>query len=164
MGFKQCGLVCCKGHRDPSNLPHSWCAITALGCFNSEQGGHLVIEELRIFIQFPPGATILIPSALLTHGNTPVGQGEVRLSFTVFCPGGLLRWVDNGFQTQDNLRKRVSKKEFKERMSLKEVRWQEGMAKICTLQQLVDKYTPKKEDAGNVDLGAPGFTEDAPSA
>ncbi|RXW15820.1 hypothetical protein EST38_g10034 [Candolleomyces aberdarensis] len=156
--------VCCKGHRDPSNLPHSWCAITALGQFDSEQGGHLVIEELRIFIQFPPGATILIPSALLTHGNTPVGQGEVRLSFTVFCPGGLLRWVDNGFQTQDSLRKRVNKKEFKERMSLKEVRWQEGMAKICTLQQLVDRYTPKTEDAGNVDLGAPGFTGDAPSA
>ncbi|RXW14744.1 hypothetical protein EST38_g11112 [Candolleomyces aberdarensis] len=112
--------VCCKGHRDHSNLPHSWCAITALGDFDSEKGGHLVVEELGIFIQFPAGATVLIPSALLTHGNTPVGSGE----------------------TQDNLRKKVGKKEFQERMKLKETRWQEGLAKICTLTQLVDKYTP----------------------
>ncbi|KAJ2922433.1 hypothetical protein H1R20_g14668, partial [Candolleomyces eurysporus] len=111
--------VCCKGHRDPSNLPHLWCAITALGDFNSEKGGHLVIEELGIFIQFPAGATILIPSTLLTHRNTPVGSGEVRLSFTVFCPGGLLCWVDNDFQTQDSLHKKVGKKEFQERMKLK---------------------------------------------
>ncbi|RXW11954.1 hypothetical protein EST38_g13900 [Candolleomyces aberdarensis] len=143
--------VCCKGHRDQGNLPHSWCAITALGHFDPEQGGHLVIEELKIYIQFPPGATILIPSALLTHGNTPVSDGEVRLSFTVFCPGGLIRWVDNGFQTQDNLRKKVSKKEFQERMKLKETRWQDGLEKICTLAQLVDRYTPKKEDASSLD-------------
>jgi hypothetical protein len=152
--------VCCKGHRDQSNLPHSWCAVSALGFFDSEQGGHLVIEELGVFIQFPPGATILIPSALLTHGNTPVGPGEVRLSFTTFCPGGLLRWVDNGFQTQDSLRKKVGKKEFQERMKLKETRWQEGLEKICTVAQLIDRYTPKKEEPGCLDCGAPAFAVD----
>ncbi|RXW11190.1 hypothetical protein EST38_g14665 [Candolleomyces aberdarensis] len=137
--------VCCKGHRDSSNYAISWCAIQALGQFNPRRGGHLVIKELKVFIQFPAGSTILIPSALLTHGNTPVEDGEVRLSFTQFCPGGLIRWVDNNFQTQARMQQRLSKKAFLDKMKLKEMRWERGLEKIYMLDRLKNKYMPPEE-------------------
>jgi hypothetical protein len=136
--------VCCKGHRDASNYPPSWCAIQALGQFNARRGGHLVIKELKIFIQFPAGSTIHLPSALLTHGNTPVEGDEIRISFTQFCPGGLIRWVDNDFQTQKDMEKRLSKKKYLEKMKLKETRWKRGLEKICSLEALEKKYAPSK--------------------
>ncbi|KAJ2912263.1 hypothetical protein MD484_g8157, partial [Candolleomyces efflorescens] len=147
--------VCCKAHRDSSNYPSSWCAIQPLGRFNPKRGGHLYIKELKIFIQFPTGSTILIPSALLTHGNTPVQDGEVRLSFTQFCPGGLIRWVDNDFQTQRSLQKRLSRSKFAERMKLKETRWEEGLEKIPTLAQLQKKYAESSKKKTNAARSLP---------
>ncbi|KAJ2913949.1 hypothetical protein MD484_g6468, partial [Candolleomyces efflorescens] len=148
--------VCCKGHRDSSNYPSSMCAIQALGRFNPKRGGHLYIKELKIFIQFPASSTILLPSALLTHGNTPVQDGEVRLSFTQFCPGGLIRWVDNDFQTQKRLQKRLSKAEFAERMKMKETHWEEGLARMPTLGQLQEKYARLEAEEKSAELEAKG--------
>ncbi|KAJ2935881.1 hypothetical protein H1R20_g1211, partial [Candolleomyces eurysporus] len=157
-------------HSPSLSLPFECCVLPCAafnfgpqGPLTQSKGGHLVIEELKLFIQFPPGANILIPSALVKHGNTPVGQGEVRLSFTVFCPGRLVRWVNNDFQTQEDLRKRVGKKKFEERMKLKETRWKEGLEKICTVQELVDRYTPKKEDASSLHCEVSAFAAAGPS-
>lgn len=50
-------------------------------------------------IEFPPGSTILLPSSVVTHSNTPIQPGETRYSFTQFTAGGTIRWVDYGFQT-----------------------------------------------------------------
>ncbi|KAF6754966.1 hypothetical protein DFP72DRAFT_812302, partial [Ephemerocybe angulata] len=132
--------VCCKAHRDPSNAPHTLCAIQALGRFNAELGGHLYIRELGVYVQFPSGSTILIASALLTHGNTPVTKDEVRLSITQFCPGGLLRFVSNGFHTEDWLRRR-NKPLWREKVKEKETRWENELALICTLDELVEMYS-----------------------
>ncbi|KAL1937101.1 hypothetical protein VTO73DRAFT_15106 [Trametes versicolor] len=85
-------------HRDNLNLPWGWCAITAIGSFNPHEGGHLVLWELRMVIEFPPGATVLIPSAIITHGNTSVADTERRYSFTQYSAGGIFRWVDCGYQ------------------------------------------------------------------
>src|SRR5882672_10818714 len=54
-------------HLDLKNLAFGWCAITALGNFDYRQSGHLVLWDLNLVIQFPPGSTILIPSAILSH-------------------------------------------------------------------------------------------------
>ncbi|TEB26990.1 hypothetical protein FA13DRAFT_1604994, partial [Coprinellus micaceus] len=96
--------VRCKPHKDFGNAPQTFCAVQASGRFNPMRGGHLIIKELKIFIHFPAASTILIPSALLTHSNTPVGAHEIRLSFTQFVPGGLLRYVHNGFKTERRLK------------------------------------------------------------
>ena len=55
-----------------------WCAITALEKFNFKWGGHLILWDLHwdLHIDFPPGSTILIPSASLFHGNTAIQTGE----------------------------------------------------------------------------------------
>ncbi|KAK0458714.1 uncharacterized protein EV420DRAFT_1620489 [Desarmillaria tabescens] len=85
-------------HMDSGNLPFGWCSVTVLGRFNPKQGGHLILWDLKLVIEFPPGSTILFPSAILRHSNTPIGCGETRYSFTQYTSGGLFRWVDQGLQ------------------------------------------------------------------
>ncbi|KAI0644828.1 hypothetical protein C8Q79DRAFT_912471, partial [Trametes meyenii] len=87
-------------HIDQNNLPAGLCAITALGDFDPELGGHLILWDAGLVIEFPPGATILIPSALLRHSNTAIRPGETRYSLTQYSAGGLFRWVECGFKTQ----------------------------------------------------------------
>ncbi|KAI0686697.1 hypothetical protein C8T65DRAFT_590933 [Cerioporus squamosus] len=95
--------VCCE-HTDYANDPVNWCHVAALGRFDPQQGGHIILFNLRLVVEFPPGASVLMPSAIVPHANVPIQEGEVRLSFTQYCPGGLLRWVDAGFQTLKTLR------------------------------------------------------------
>ncbi|KAI0054533.1 hypothetical protein BV25DRAFT_1762217, partial [Artomyces pyxidatus] len=86
-------------HKDHLNVPYGWCAVTALGNYDPTKGGHLYLWELKLVIEFPPGSTILLPSAILTHGNTPIASGEVRQAFTQYCAGSLARWCMYGFRT-----------------------------------------------------------------
>ncbi|KAJ7106830.1 hypothetical protein C8R43DRAFT_1092014 [Mycena crocata] len=82
-------------HLDFANLAWGWCAITALGFFDADLGGHLILWDLKLVVRFPPGSTILIPSALIRHSNVPVGAAERRYSFTQYTAGGLFRWIRN---------------------------------------------------------------------
>jgi hypothetical protein len=50
-------------------------------------------------VEFPPGSTVLIPSAILSHSNVDINEGEKRYSFTQYASGGLFRWVENGFKS-----------------------------------------------------------------
>ncbi|KAJ7034814.1 hypothetical protein C8F04DRAFT_1210516 [Mycena alexandri] len=72
--------TCCLGHRDHGNLAFGWCAITALGNYDYTKGGHLILWDCKLILEFPPGTTILIPSAAIFHSNIPIGPGEPRLS------------------------------------------------------------------------------------
>ncbi len=78
----------CFEHMDSRNLPFSWCAITMLGRFNPQKGGHFVLWDLKLVIEFPLGSTILIPSAVLCHSNTAISRKETRYSFTQYTAGG----------------------------------------------------------------------------
>ncbi|PBK83204.1 hypothetical protein ARMGADRAFT_945287, partial [Armillaria gallica] len=91
----------CFRHTDSSNLLFSWCAITALGNFDYHHGGHFVLWDLKLVINFPPGSTILIPSAILCHSNTNICHNEQQYSFTQYTMGGLFRWVDYGYQSSE---------------------------------------------------------------
>lgn len=86
-------------HRDHANLAAAFCVITAMGKFDPEQGGQLVLWELGLVIDFPAGSSIAIPSALITHFNTAVGDLEDRMSITQYCSGHLCRFVDNLMRT-----------------------------------------------------------------
>ncbi|KAK7014486.1 hypothetical protein VNI00_019329 [Paramarasmius palmivorus] len=83
-------------HTDYGNYARAWCAVTPFGDFNPDLGGHLVFWNLGIAIRFPPGCTILFPSALITHSNLSVQPGETRYSLVQYSAGGLFRWVHNG--------------------------------------------------------------------
>ncbi|KAJ3550466.1 hypothetical protein NM688_g5072 [Phlebia brevispora] len=91
-------------HVDHLNRAIGWCAITALGNYDWKRSGHLVLESFRLIIEFPLGATILIPSATCVHSNTPIQRGESRMAFTQYAAGGLFRFVDYGFRTWKTLK------------------------------------------------------------
>jgi hypothetical protein len=86
-------------HKDHKNMAQGWCSVTPVGEFNPDMGGHFVLWDYKMVIRFPAGSTVLIPSALLSHSNTPVQPSETRYSIVQYAAGGLSRWVQNGFMT-----------------------------------------------------------------
>ncbi|KAJ7694604.1 hypothetical protein B0H17DRAFT_931568, partial [Mycena rosella] len=90
-------------HLDYLNLSHGWCGITCGGRFDHTLGGHIHMDQIRLVIEFPSAASILIPSGCLTHGNTPIQKGEARHSITQYAAGGLFRWAAYGFQSAKDL-------------------------------------------------------------
>ena len=123
-------------HRDMLNLAHGWCAITAIGDYNPKLGGHLVCEETRTVIEFPPGSTFLIPSSCVTHSNTDIQDGEFRASFIQYTAGGVFRWVENDFRTdnefeaEDPIGFELKKKQRKEN-------WKNGVRMYSTMDELL---------------------------
>ncbi len=117
------------------NLAYGWCAIQALGNFDPKKGGHIVLWELRLVVEFPPGALILIPSATITHSNTPVAEGESRSSFTQYMPGGLFRWVDYGYCLVEECK--VKNPElYQEQLNARPYKWQRGLDLLTTVDNL----------------------------
>ncbi|KAJ7807613.1 hypothetical protein B0H14DRAFT_2381176 [Mycena olivaceomarginata] len=90
-------------HRDVCNLPFGLCAVQSLGNFDPHLGGHLVLWDLKLVVEFPAGALILLPSATVAHSNIPVQDGDECVSFTQFTAGGLFRYADYGFRTEAEL-------------------------------------------------------------
>ncbi|KAJ7824057.1 hypothetical protein B0H14DRAFT_3469580 [Mycena olivaceomarginata] len=86
-------------HTDAANKADGMCLIAALGAFDPDQGGHLVCWDYNLLIRFPPGCSALIPSAVVTHSNTPIQAGEDRFSLIQYTAGALFRWVANGFRS-----------------------------------------------------------------
>jgi hypothetical protein len=80
-------------HLDFKNLAFGWCAVTALDDFDYTQSGHLVLWDLNLVIEFPPGSTILIPLAILSHSNAAIGRKEKCYSWTQYAAGGLFRFL-----------------------------------------------------------------------
>ncbi|KAK1232441.1 hypothetical protein PQX77_004417 [Marasmius sp. AFHP31] len=127
--------TCTHIHLDSKNVPDACCAITAGGKFDSKEGGHLILSDLKMVIEFPAGSTILLPSALLKHSNVPVRDGETRISITQYTAGGIHRWLEYGGRTEDALRK-ADLGEFRRQMSLRNDRWKVALARFCTLDEL----------------------------
>ncbi|KAI5900598.1 uncharacterized protein SCHCODRAFT_01030056 [Schizophyllum commune H4-8] len=123
-------------HRDFANVPWGWCPITALGRYDPRRGGHLIIWELKLVIEFPPGATIIIPSSVLTHSNVAVGRNERRYSVTQYTAGGLMRWVDQGFRTKEAFVATLSPQERQQQETRAAGRYREGLAMFSTLSEL----------------------------
>ncbi|KAJ7211120.1 hypothetical protein B0H12DRAFT_1079600 [Mycena haematopus] len=123
-------------HRDILNLAFGWCAVQALGNFDATKGGHLVLWDLKLVVEFPAGALILLPSATIAHSNVPVQEGDERISFTQFSAGGIFRYVDNGCQTVNQLAEN-NPEEYDRLMDLKAARWEKGLGLLSTLDEIV---------------------------
>jgi len=128
--------TCCFDHIDPANLPFGWCAITALGRFDPTLGGHLVLWDLKLVIEFPPGSTILIPSGAICHSNIAIRPDEVRYSFTQYTTGGLFRWVDHGYQTETSYKKGWNKARKQGEEEVNRQRWLQGVSMFSDLNEL----------------------------
>ncbi|KAJ4469515.1 hypothetical protein C8J55DRAFT_437196, partial [Lentinula edodes] len=101
-------------HQDPDNTVHGRCADTPLAKYNPDLGVHLVLWELWLTIRFPPGPTILFPSALITHSTVPIQQDETQFALLQYSSGGLFRWVANRFQSDKSFMSKASKDEVKQ--------------------------------------------------
>ncbi|KAF7304234.1 hypothetical protein HMN09_00824400 [Mycena chlorophos] len=106
-------------------------------------GGHLILWDLKLVIEFPAGALILIPSATLAHSNIPVQNDETRTSFTQFTAGGVFRYVDNDFRTEEELQAQ-DPIAYEAMLAEKERRWEMGLGLWSTIDELVDagRYVP----------------------
>ena len=93
MTFNLGGRVCTHPHKDSQNLAWGWCAVTSLGSYDPTRGGHLVLWEFNIAVEFPPYSTIMLPSAIVTHFNTQIQEGEKRSSIVQYNSSGLFRWL-----------------------------------------------------------------------
>ncbi|KAF9076935.1 hypothetical protein BDP27DRAFT_1414065 [Rhodocollybia butyracea] len=71
-------------HTDSKNDPTVPCTVTAGGTYDRTQGGHIILWDLKLVLEFPPGATIILPSALIRHSNIPIRKGETRISVTQY--------------------------------------------------------------------------------
>jgi hypothetical protein len=119
-------------HLDFANLVWGWCAITVLGDFDPDKGGHLILWDLKLTIRFPPGSTILIPSALIRHSNTSIQPHEKQFSFTQYTSAGIIRFVDNGFRSDENVNTAgLSPEEQAEQVEARKTRWAEGLKMYC---------------------------------
>jgi hypothetical protein len=123
-------------HTDHNNLAQGWCSITALGDFNPTQGGHLVLWDLGIVVEFPSNSTILIPSSLIVHSNIPIQPDEVRYSIVQYAAGHLFRWAQNGFLTNKQLLDQSIPKELEQWEKGKIGRWESAVASFTTLEEL----------------------------
>jgi hypothetical protein len=93
----------------------------------------LVLWDCKLLVEFPPGSTILILSAVLAHSNTKVAAHETRFSFTQYAAGGLFRWVDHAFQTLDSYRASLTKEECEALKARNQARWEFGLNLLPTI-------------------------------
>jgi hypothetical protein len=130
-------------HLDPLNLPHGLCDDASLGNYDPVRGGHLVLWDLGVFIQFPPGSHILFPSAIVYHSNAQIQEYETRHSFVQYCSGGLFRWVDAGYRLQKQLDGNEKEAYLEHR---KQRRDRIGMSLFSTLDDLKASCTHTEMD------------------
>ncbi|KAF7965357.1 hypothetical protein HWV62_44269 [Athelia sp. TMB] len=92
----------CYDHLDYGNAAAGCCSITSAGSYNPKLGGHIVLFDIDKIVEFPPGSTVLIPSSIMRHGNTPIQAGEMRVGMTQYAAGALFRYVDHDFKLVDD--------------------------------------------------------------
>lgn len=124
-----------RPHVDQNNLAQAWCSITPVGNFNPAAGGHLVLWDLGLVTQFPPGSTVLIPSSLICHSNTLIQPGEVRYSIVQYASSRLFRWVGNGFMTDTEWQRQATSEELRKREEEQRGRWKEAVESYTTLEE-----------------------------
>ena len=131
-------------HLDHGNFSSGVCALTALGNYNPKTSGHFILFPFRLVTEFPPASTIIIPSGCLNHGNTPIQDGETRMSIAQYAAGGLFRYVAYGFATAKSLLSTAAGRAKKAEIDMKAgERWRMGL-------DLFSKYNELAADVANV--------------
>ncbi|KAI5885768.1 uncharacterized protein SCHCODRAFT_02672872 [Schizophyllum commune H4-8] len=123
-------------HRDFGNLPFGWCAITALGKFDPNRGGHLILWECGLVIRFPPGSTIIIPSGIIHHSNIKIAEDETRYSVTQYTSGALFRWAQHGCKLDEDFYSSLTPSEYAREKERNKNRWREGARLWSTISEL----------------------------
>jgi hypothetical protein len=122
-------------HGDTANYWAGGCHIHSGGIFDHKRGGHVILFNLKLVVEFPSGSDVIIPSATVIHGNTPIQADEWRISFTQFCSGGLFRYVAYGFRTMKDCASQNPK--LKAKVDAKAgQRWKDGLRRFSKVDEL----------------------------
>ena len=124
-------------HKDITNLTSSWCLITAIGNFDPKFRGHLILEEIGLIVEFPPSSTILIPSALIMHHNTPVKDNETCFYIVQYAAGGLFRWAANGFKMDRAWHENATAEMNEQRWRDDAERWEKFLNMFTKYEELI---------------------------
>jgi len=73
---------------------------------------------------------------MVTHSNTPIQKGETRSSFTQYTAGGIIRWVDYGFQTAKDFFDQLSEQELEEERAKASQRLLTGLSLFSKIHEL----------------------------
>lgn len=88
----------CFDHGDCQDFIFSHTAIINGGNFDYRRGGHLVLHDIKVILEFPPGVIIAFPGSMIRHSNVPVAAHEDRVSLSCYNAGGVVRFFDNGME------------------------------------------------------------------
>jgi hypothetical protein len=102
----------CNVHVDGNNLVSGLCLVIPFGDFNHQNGGHLILHELRMVLELPPGSIVLFPSAIISHENVGIAPHEERRAFTAFTPGSMFQWVEDCFDRVPKFPNEEAKKRY----------------------------------------------------
>jgi hypothetical protein len=122
--------ACARWHRDEKNILWGICAIAVFGLFNHRRGGHLLLHELKLIMELCPGDLVFLPSAAITHRNSPIRKSESRRSIVMYRAGALFRWIWQKHQTEDKASC------SSEKVVLGERRWKHGWGLFPTVADL----------------------------
>jgi hypothetical protein len=123
-------------HTDSGNKANGICPIFCSGTFDHKRGGHLILRQLKLLVEFPPGAFILIPSATLMHGNVAIEASEERESFTQYAAGGLFRWVEYGFRSWKMIEEEKDTEFIQRELATRPSRWLDSLMQFSTVSSL----------------------------
>lgn len=119
------------------------CVIVSGGSYNPVTSGHLILWELKLYVEFPPGSVVFLPSALITHGNTPLQNGETRFSITRYTAAALHRFAANGFRTLKEL-KQQDPEQFRAYQASREQRVSKNLSMIYNLNGVMGQLSRRK--------------------
>ncbi|KAJ7799450.1 hypothetical protein B0H14DRAFT_2388030, partial [Mycena olivaceomarginata] len=160
-------------HLDGRNKADGMCLIGALGDFNADKGAHLVLWDYGLMIRFPAGCSSMIPSAVVTHSNTPIQEGEERYSLIQYSAGGLFRWVANGFKSDRSWLSSATEEDLEQREEERKARCATAVKKFSLWKDVkVSNYSGRARvevwDSGDVadfsDLTEDDSEEESPPA
>ncbi|KAG8986607.1 hypothetical protein FRB90_003887, partial [Tulasnella sp. 427] len=135
----------CRWHRGVFNLVFGWCVIWALGDYDSRYGGHLILWEPRLIIEFAPGDIIFLPSACITHANVPIREGKHRYSITWYTSGQLFRYQALHLAPSSIGKPTEGSEATDPAEEGKRSHWMEGLDRFMSLDDLKQHHT---EDSG----------------
>ncbi|KAJ7796443.1 hypothetical protein B0H14DRAFT_3494845 [Mycena olivaceomarginata] len=114
--------TCALGHRDFANL--------AFGCAPSPPSGISITRRAAI------SSYGTASSAAIYHSNIPIGRKEHRYSFTQYTAGGLFRWVEHDFKTEEEYFVSLSAEQAEEEKELRLARAEAGAGLYSTIDEL----------------------------
>jgi hypothetical protein len=123
-------------YTNPGNLAFGWCSITAPGKFDFLRGGQMILWDLGLVIDFPPGSIILIPSAIIRHSNSTIEASETWYSFTQYAAEGFFPWIGNGFCLDKKIVAKATKEQMRQREEDRQRDWKDGLSLFSKLSEL----------------------------